>query len=454
MVRGGAILALLSLLIHTPQAAAAEDPADLRVAKADEPDPVTAGAALTYTLRVTNDGPDPAASVVLTDTLPPGVVFDRSDPSQGTCSAPVGAQVTCQLGNLGAGQVAVVRLVVVPTQAATITNGATVSSSTSDPDPSDNGTTETTKVNGPSCTRVGTRGADTLLGTAGNDVLCGAGGNDVLEPGPGADVVMGGPDRDTATYARSDTGVAADLGAGEATGEGTDVLRSVVDLVGSPNPDVLWGSAAANRVAGGGGTDLVRSRAGRDDLEGGTGGDYLDGGAGRDAGDGGPGSDVCISTTLRSCMTQHPRDGNDTRGILDVGRVRTRLRSGRPVWVIVTRGAWSPNRIWDDGFLLVFLDTTGSADPEYYALARSVGSGLRGQLFREREGEDQPVAPLRIRRPNRRSVAIRVPLGQAQIPPARQFYRWYVQTILINGPCATGCFDFVPGAGALPQPVP
>lgn len=51
--------------------------ADLTVDKRDFPDPATAGAPLTYTLVITNDGPDYAGGVVLTDDLPSGVMYDN-----------------------------------------------------------------------------------------------------------------------------------------------------------------------------------------------------------------------------------------------------------------------------------------------------------------------------------------------------------------------------------------
>ncbi len=49
--------------------------ADLRINKAAAPDPVTAGTGQVYTIVVTNDGPDEATGVVVTDPLPSGVSF-------------------------------------------------------------------------------------------------------------------------------------------------------------------------------------------------------------------------------------------------------------------------------------------------------------------------------------------------------------------------------------------
>ena len=57
-----------------------ETRADLSISKIDEPDPVVAGTTLIYTVTVRNDGPSDALEVTVTDTLPVGVVVERTDP--------------------------------------------------------------------------------------------------------------------------------------------------------------------------------------------------------------------------------------------------------------------------------------------------------------------------------------------------------------------------------------
>jgi serine protease len=57
--------------------------ADLSITKSDSPDPATVGQALTYSLAVSNAGPDGASGVTVADTLPASVTFVSSTPSQG-----------------------------------------------------------------------------------------------------------------------------------------------------------------------------------------------------------------------------------------------------------------------------------------------------------------------------------------------------------------------------------
>ena len=75
--------------------------ADLVFSK-DAPAHVPAGGRLLYSLQVTNDGPQTAAAVEITDDLPAGVTFVSAGPTQGSCAA-TGQTVTCQLGDLPAG---------------------------------------------------------------------------------------------------------------------------------------------------------------------------------------------------------------------------------------------------------------------------------------------------------------------------------------------------------------
>ncbi|HWP45948.1 MAG TPA: FG-GAP-like repeat-containing protein [Candidatus Limnocylindrales bacterium] len=119
--------------------------ADLSVIKTDSPDPTTVNATLTYTIRVTNNGPSQATNVTLTDTLPSSVTFVSSLPGSPTCT-PSGSTVTCNLGTLNSGAISTVTILVIPTSAGTITNTVSVTGGGIDPNPANNTETESTTV--------------------------------------------------------------------------------------------------------------------------------------------------------------------------------------------------------------------------------------------------------------------------------------------------------------------
>ena len=133
----------------------------------------------------------------------------------------------------------------------------------------------------------GTGGNDTLRGLAGNDTLIGLGGNDVLVGGAGADQLFGSGGFDTASYATSTAGVHVSLldataASGEAQG---DMLFGMEGVIGSASNDTLTGDDFANRLEGGGGSDVLAGDTGDDLLAGGPGGDHIDGGDGIDTAD-------------------------------------------------------------------------------------------------------------------------------------------------------------------------
>lgn len=101
---------------------------------------VTAGAALTYTVVVTNEGPSPARNVLLEDHLPGGLAVVRFSATQGSCSA--GPTLICGLGTLGAGKTATVTVIAQSASSLTagtvLSNGAIISSDVLDTDNSNN----------------------------------------------------------------------------------------------------------------------------------------------------------------------------------------------------------------------------------------------------------------------------------------------------------------------------
>src|SRR5207247_8422340 len=85
--------------------------ADLSITKTDNPDPVNAGATLTYTVTVTNGGPSTAANVQVTDNLPPGVTFQSASGTGWTC-VQAGGVVTCHRGLVAPGRAPAIHLTV------------------------------------------------------------------------------------------------------------------------------------------------------------------------------------------------------------------------------------------------------------------------------------------------------------------------------------------------------
>jgi uncharacterized repeat protein (TIGR01451 family) len=128
--------------------------ADLALTKTATANLTVSGAPLTYTLTVTNGGPEDAANVTVTDPLPTGVALGSATASQGACAATSGT-VTCSLGSLANGASATILLRVTVTAPApgTVRNTASVSSSRIDPNPANNAATASTIVAAPCAPR-------------------------------------------------------------------------------------------------------------------------------------------------------------------------------------------------------------------------------------------------------------------------------------------------------------
>jgi uncharacterized repeat protein (TIGR01451 family) len=116
--------------------------ADLSITKTDSPDPVLVDGLFTYTITVTNNGPDDAKNVVVSDDLPSGVTFDSASSE---CSGTT--NVTCDLGTLAVDASATVEINVIANKAGTVKNTATAGSSANDPNPDNNSDTTSTTVN-------------------------------------------------------------------------------------------------------------------------------------------------------------------------------------------------------------------------------------------------------------------------------------------------------------------
>jgi uncharacterized repeat protein (TIGR01451 family) len=117
--------------------------ADLWVTMSDMIDPADAGSAFSYTIIVTNNGPDVATNTVLTDVLPTGLTILSSASTQGSCTGTT--MVTCSLGSLASSTNVIITMNVIATQ--TITNSVSVTSDISDTDTSNNVDSEQTVIN-------------------------------------------------------------------------------------------------------------------------------------------------------------------------------------------------------------------------------------------------------------------------------------------------------------------
>lgn len=119
---------------------------DVRITMSDAPDPVAVNGTLTYTIAVTNLGPDAATNVRVTDTLPSGTTLLSAATTQGSCSGTT--TVTCALGTLDTTGVTVT-VRVRPTTTGTRSNVATVTRAELDPVSSNNSATVSTLVGYP-----------------------------------------------------------------------------------------------------------------------------------------------------------------------------------------------------------------------------------------------------------------------------------------------------------------
>ena len=119
--------------------------ADLGVTKSTNTTTASAGDTVTYTIVVTNNGPDAANGVVVTDTLPPPLLFQSITPAATfTCDTPaVGSTgtITCNGGPLANGATATFTLAttIAPGASGSVVNSVSVASNATD----SNGTNST-----------------------------------------------------------------------------------------------------------------------------------------------------------------------------------------------------------------------------------------------------------------------------------------------------------------------
>ena len=97
---------------------------DLQVAKTVSPENANAGATVEFTVTVTNNGPDLATGVALTDQIPSGFTFVSAAPEQGTYNSTSGEW---SIGNIANGANTKLIITAVANSAGAFTNVASIS---------------------------------------------------------------------------------------------------------------------------------------------------------------------------------------------------------------------------------------------------------------------------------------------------------------------------------------
>jgi len=136
--------------------------ADMAIVKTATPNPVTEGTPLTYSLAVTNNGPASATNVTATDTLPSTVTYLSSTTTLGSCSE-AGGTVTCLLGTMANAGTATITILTIPGQPGVISNTASVTADQTDPNLTNNTSTQNETVVAP--TRITLRSFSAHYGT-------------------------------------------------------------------------------------------------------------------------------------------------------------------------------------------------------------------------------------------------------------------------------------------------
>jgi uncharacterized repeat protein (TIGR01451 family) len=133
--------------------------ADLSITKTTATTNAPAGSTFSYTIVLTNNGPDAATSVEMEDVLPSSLLFRSiSEPAGWSCVTPaIGATgtITCTAASLANGASATFTLIVeVAASSGSISNTATAASATSDPNGGNSGGTSAGVIAGPAAADI------------------------------------------------------------------------------------------------------------------------------------------------------------------------------------------------------------------------------------------------------------------------------------------------------------
>jgi len=121
---------------------------DLSITKSGSPATQTLGDGnITWTMVVTNHGPNDDSGVTITDPMPAGNTFVSATTTKGSCTG--GGILTCTIGKMAAGESVTITLVTTPSAAGTQTNTAKASGNRAETNTSNNTATATVQVTGP-----------------------------------------------------------------------------------------------------------------------------------------------------------------------------------------------------------------------------------------------------------------------------------------------------------------
>ncbi|MEN3334194.1 MAG: hypothetical protein V7641_3559 [Blastocatellia bacterium] len=142
--------AFITKLLATPSLVS-----DLKITLSGPPNPMQAGDYVTYSITVSNDGPDPASAIIVTDDMPSSLSYNSCNAYPSNCNR-AGNGATFLLNSLGVGQSATFSISAIVgcsiPASTTIDNTVTVDSASIEADPSSNSATATFSATNPPTT--------------------------------------------------------------------------------------------------------------------------------------------------------------------------------------------------------------------------------------------------------------------------------------------------------------
>jgi uncharacterized repeat protein (TIGR01451 family) len=233
--------------------------ADLSVTLTDAPDPVSAGANLTYTITAANAGPSNAAAATLSDTLPAGTSFVAlTSPGGWSCTTPAvgaGGTVSCSHPSMAVNSAIFTLTVSVSsgTLAGTvISNIASISATTSDPNAANNSDSEdstVTSASGLSATKS-VAGFFVAGSTVDYTIVISNAGPAAQGDNPGDEFTDVLPPQLTLVSANASSGtVVASIGTHTVTWNGTIAAAGsvIITISATINPAVAAGTSIVNQ---------------------------------------------------------------------------------------------------------------------------------------------------------------------------------------------------------------